>query len=109
MYNGEGMPHLSFTAGVHPHDAKTCTRDTISQLTRMATDPNMVAIGECGLDFDRNFSPQEEQERWFEEQIKLAIQLKKPLYLHERSAHDVFVRILSKVYFFYFLFIYFCL
>ena len=88
---------LSFTAGVHPHDAKSCTPDTISQLARMASDPNMVAVGECGLDFDRNFSPQDVQERWFEEQIKLAIQLKKPLYLHERSAHQAFVKILSKV------------
>jgi len=94
--DGSGVA-LRYTAGVHPHDAKTCDGNTIAQLIRMARDPNMVAIGECGLDFDRNFSPPDVQERWFEEQVKLAIQLQKPLYLHERSAHTSLVRILSKV------------
>jgi TatD DNase family protein len=87
---------LYFTAGVHPHEARDCNKDTIQNLEKLAFDPNCVAIGECGLDFDRKFSTIEDQEYWFEEQVKLAVKLKKPLFLHERSAHKSFVKILSK-------------
>lgn len=55
-----------------------------------------MAIGECGLDFNRNFSPQETQLEVFEKQVQLACELKKPLFLHERDAHDDMVRILCK-------------
>jgi TatD DNase family protein len=85
------------TAGVHPHDAKSCNdKTTIPTLRKIAKEPTCVAIGECGLDFDRNFSDPDVQEYWFEEQLKLAVELKMPLFLHERAAHASFVRILSK-------------
>lgn len=54
---------LFFTAGVHPHDAKTCGPSTINNLAQLASDPQCVAIGECGLDFDRNFSAPAVQEK----------------------------------------------
>ena len=59
----EGTFHypLYFTAGVHPHTAKTCNEKTIPELRRMASSPKCVAIGECGLDFNRNFSPPDVQ------------------------------------------------
>src|SRR5688500_4384682 len=48
---------LYSTAGVHPHDAKSCTPETIPALRKLAERPEVVAIGECGLDYNRDFSP----------------------------------------------------
>ncbi|MBI4751017.1 MAG: TatD family hydrolase [Acidobacteria bacterium] len=89
-------PHILFsTAGVHPHDARHCTEETIETLRKMAESPEVVAIGECGLDYNRDFSPRPDQNRWFEAQIQLASEVKKPLFLHERDAHAAFVHILK--------------
>lgn len=60
---------LFFTAGVHPHNAKDCTSDTISELRELARDERCVAIGECGLDYCRNFSPPDVQQEWFHQQV----------------------------------------
>ena len=49
---------LNCTVGVHPHDAQTCNETTIEEMRKLAADPFVCAIGECGLDFDRMFSPQ---------------------------------------------------
>lgn len=87
---------LFFTSGVHPHDAKWCSDDTIATLEKLASHKKCVAIGECGLDFDRMFSPKEVQEHWFGQQLALAEKLGKPVFLHERKSHDEFINILSK-------------
>jgi TatD DNase family protein len=87
---------LHATAGVHPHEAKTLDSHRLAQLRRLATEPEVVAVGECGLDYDRNFSPPEDQRRAFEMQLELACDLDKPVFLHERSAHEDFVRILER-------------
>lgn len=86
------------TAGVHPHDANTCNEETIPTLRDLATNhkSQVVALGECGLDFNRMFSEQKAQEHWFEKQLELAAELKMPLFLHERDAHESFLNILSK-------------
>jgi len=84
-----------FTAGVHPHDAKSCNDKTLDSIRALARHQEMVAVGECGLDFDRNFSPPLVQEKWFDEQIKLAIELDRPLFLHERSASERFIELLK--------------
>lgn len=92
-------PKLWFTVGIHPHDAKTWTdaEETVTgELEKLAVNPLCVAIGECGLDFNRMFSPQPVQEECFIAHIKLAIKLKKPLFLHERDAHDRFLAILRE-------------
>lgn len=68
----------------------------MATLESLASKSKVVAIGECGLDFNRMYSPQDVQELWFEEQLKLAIKLKKPLFLHERDAHESFLKILNK-------------
>ncbi len=86
---------LFSTAGIHPHDARNCNQQAIATLRKLATQQNVVAIGECGLDFKRDFSPRPVQEKWFEAQIELACELKLPLFLHERAAHQRFVEILS--------------
>ena len=86
---------LPFTAGVHPHHARDCGPDTIPQLRELASDPRCVAIGECGLDFNRNYSPHPDQEKWFVAQLDLARELGKPVFLHSRDAHPRFSEILK--------------
>jgi TatD DNase family protein len=82
------------TAGVHPHDARNA--GTLEGLRALAADPACVAVGECGLDFDRDFSPRPVQERVFEAQLELAAELCKPVFLHERAAHGRFHEILAR-------------
>ncbi len=86
---------LYATAGVHPHDAKSCGPDTIAHLRALAAAPEVVAVGECGLDYNRDFSPRPVQDRWFEAQIELACELGLPLFLHERDAHERFCALLE--------------
>lgn len=89
-------PNVLFsTAGVHPHDAKTCTPETLRVLQELSETPEVVAIGECGLDYNRDFSPRETQRYWFEAQLALARELNMPVFLHERDAHNDFLSILS--------------
>ncbi|TQV80981.1 hydrolase TatD [Exilibacterium tricleocarpae] len=83
------------TAGVHPHDAKTFTPDTATHLQQLAEQPAVVAIGETGLDFNRNFSPREQQIAAFEAQLALAADLQLPVFLHERDSHPEFESILK--------------
>jgi TatD DNase family protein len=83
------------TAGVHPHDSRHCTDDTIPQLRELAVAKEVVAIGECGLDFNRNYSPRADQEKWFAAQVDLAEELQMPLFLHERDASERFCEILA--------------
>lgn len=87
---------LYCTAGVHPHYARECNADTLKHLRELARQPQVVAIGECGLDYDRDFSPRALQDRWFEAQVELACELNLPLFLHEREAHKKFVEILAR-------------
>jgi len=89
--------HIFATTGVHPHDSRNCTDQTISELRRLASDNAVVAIGECGLDFNRDFSPRPQQEKWFEAQVALAEELQMPLFLHERDAQERFCEILAGV------------
>ena len=86
---------LYSTAGVHPHDSRNCTVDIIAELRRLAALEQVVAIGECGLDFNRDFSPRPQQEKWFEAQVVLAEELQMPLFLHERDADKRFYDILT--------------
>lgn len=85
---------LYATAGVHPHDAAHCDAQTIPSLKAMLAHPKVVAVGECGLDFNRNYSPHPDQEKWFVAQLELACELDKPLFMHSRDAHPRFADIL---------------
>lgn len=82
---------LYATAGVHPHNAKETAADFTDALGELLTLPRVVAIGECGLDYDRNFSPVQAQRACFEDQLQLAVQTGYPLFLHERAAHPDFL------------------
>ena len=78
------------TAGIHPHAARHADKKTIPALEKLLEDENVVAVGECGLDYDRMFSPKDVQQRVFEEHLELAERTGKPLFLHERAAADDF-------------------
>lgn len=86
---------LYSTAGFHPHNAKSFTREAENVLRRLWALPQVVAVGECGLDFDRNFSPPAQQETCFEAHLGLAAENGKPLFLHERKAHRRFTEMLA--------------
>jgi TatD DNase family protein len=77
---------LYSTAGIHPHEAKSFDADSINQLRLLLQKKQVVAVGECGLDFDRDFSPRTIQEQCYKAQLELAIEIQKPLFLHERAA-----------------------
>ncbi len=88
---------LHATAGVHPHHARECNDQTIPALRELAKHPKILAIGECGLDFNRNYSPHPGQEKWFVAQLELAAELGKPLFLHSRDAHPRCAEILRNL------------
>ncbi|MFT2089431.1 TatD family hydrolase [Paraglaciecola sp. 2405UD69-4] len=87
---------LYCTAGVHPHHAKEYTEQTTTELRALTAHPEVVAIGECGLDFNRNFSTPTEQLYAFEQQLQLACDLKLPVFLHERDAFDEQIKLLKQ-------------
>jgi TatD DNase family protein len=86
---------LSSTAGVHPHHAQsldTALREELCALLRL---PQVVAVGECGLDYYRNFSPPDAQRAAFIAQLEIAAAARKPVFLHQRDAHADFTAILK--------------
>ncbi len=84
------------TAGVHPHLAKNWQEDSYNKLKKLTEHKQVVAIGEAGLDYNRNYSTPEQQRIAFEAQLELAVELELPIFLHERDAHEDFANILTK-------------
>ena len=86
--------HAAFgTAGIHPHNADRAAQEDFQAMERMLThNRRIVAVGECGLDYDRMFSSRENQIRCLEKHIVLAEKLDKPLFLHERGAAGDFIK-----------------
>lgn len=87
---------LFATVGVHPHHAGELTAEVTSELEALARDPAVVAVGECGLDYFRDFSPRAAQQQAFHRQLELAARLGKPVFLHQRDSHDDFSAILRE-------------
>lgn len=85
---------LRATAGVHPHHATGLKDGDAGRLVALLADPMVVAAGECGLDYFRNFSPPAEQRRAFELQLRLGEECGKPLFLHQRDAQADFLAML---------------
>jgi TatD DNase family protein len=86
---------LFCTAGIHPHDAKLFDKHSLKQLRELASHSQVKAIGECGLDFNRNYSTPAEQEYAFTQQLELAVELQLPVFMHERDANQRFIELLS--------------
>jgi TatD DNase family protein len=86
---------LYATAGVHPHHAKDFGPLAVHSLRDLTKNRSVVAVGECGLDFDRNFSSRADQLSCFEAQLQLACEVKLPVFLHERAAHEDFYKIVT--------------
>jgi TatD DNase family protein len=90
-------PGLLFaTAGVHPHHAAELDAGQLERLRALLANPQIVAAGECGLDYFRNYSPRQIQLRAFEQQLALAGETGKPIFLHQRDAHADFVALLRE-------------
>ena len=85
---------LFCTAGTHPHHAKNFDAAAPDALRQLLAEQQVVAVGECGLDYFRNFSPQDKQRQVFETQLQLAAETGKPVFLHQRDAHVDFMAIL---------------
>ena len=94
---GQHPGSLFCTAGIHPHHAVTFRSDSLEALRALAGNSQTVAVGECGLDFYRKFSPRGAQEECFRQQLGLATELGLPVFLHEREAHESFAAILKDV------------
>ncbi|MBT4214149.1 MAG: hydrolase TatD, partial [Porticoccaceae bacterium] len=83
----ERFPQMLYcTVGIHPHEAGSFNSQSTGVLKEYSNHDSVVAIGETGLDFNRNFSSKQDQEKAFEQQIEIAVENKMPLFLHERDA-----------------------
>ncbi len=91
----ENKPVFYTSVGIHPHDAASCSETAITNLKKLADNPVVKAWGETGLDFNRMFSPQEVQEKWFSRQIESAVELNLPLIFHERESNGRFLDIVK--------------
>ena len=80
------IPRLFATAGVHPHDAAAVEAGWDHDIASLAERTEVVAIGETGLDYYRNFSPRDDQQAVFRRQVELAVHLKMPLFVHDRDS-----------------------
>jgi len=89
-------PDMSATAGIHPHEAQHADADVLAGIRELLGDPLVKAVGETGLDFNRDFSPRPAQERVFAEHLAMAVDTGKPVFLHQRDAHDRFLPILKE-------------
>ncbi|AZE88345.1 TatD family hydrolase [Pseudomonas orientalis] len=91
----ESAQRLFSTAGIHPHSASAWNSDSARRLRGLLNETRVRAVGECGLDFNRDFSPRPQQEKVLEEHLALAVELKLPVFLHERDANQRLLEILK--------------
>lgn len=91
----ERNKNLYYSVGFHPHNAKDFKIEFLKEMSIYLDDPRAICLGEMGLDFNRNFSSKDEQILCFESQLSLANSINKPLFLHQRDAHEEFLSILD--------------
>ena len=87
---------LYATAGVHPHHALEYTAECDAEMRALHAHAQVVAVGECGLDYFRDLAPRPAQHRAFERQLQLAADTGKPLFLHQRDAHADFLALMRQ-------------
>lgn len=90
QYRGD----LFATAGIHPHHADEFSAESVSQIEKLVD--QAVAVGECGLDFFRDFCPRDKQLEAFEGQLRIAAESGKPVFLHQRDAHEPLTALLKE-------------
>jgi TatD DNase family protein len=95
LANDPRYPQLFASVGIHPHDASQCGEDLLDELQTLSRHPKVLAWGETGLDFNRMFSPREDQERCFVRQLEIADTLELPLIFHERDSQGRFHELLK--------------
>lgn len=88
--------YLASTAGVHPHNADALSDTTATTLAKLLRKPHVRAVGECGLDFNRNFSSPAKQRRAFQMQIELASDCGLPLFVHDRDSNGEVASLLEQ-------------
>ena len=88
-------PFIYASVGVHPHDSKSMTDETVNELENLLTHKKAVAVGEIGLDYYHDFSPRDIQRKRFREQLELARRVKKPVIIHERDSLSDTMEIIS--------------
>jgi TatD DNase family protein len=88
-------PGVYASVGVHPHDAQDCSDEVLDKLVRLSRDPKVRAWGETGLDFNRMYSPRDEQEKWFQRQLEAAAESSLPMIFHERDSQGRFLELLK--------------
>ena len=93
----QAHPNIWAAVGCHPHDAKVLTDEDLGRLAALARSPRVVALGEIGLDYAKEYSPREVQQKRFRDQLRLARELDLPVVIHDRDAHDDTLAILRKV------------
>ena len=91
----ESGQRLFSTAGIHPHSASDWNSDSAQRLRALFNESRVRAVGECGLDFNRDFSPRPQQEKVLEQHLALAVELKLPVFLHERDSNQRLLDILK--------------
>lgn len=92
----QGHDWLFGTAGIHPHEARNCGTEVMQQIRELSTDEQIVAVGETGLDFNRDYSPRDIQEKVFSDHLELACESGKAIFLHQRDAHSRFMPMLRE-------------
>lgn len=93
----DSLPGLFATAGIHPHHASEFDAHSRAALEPLLAAERVVAVGECGLDYFRDFSPRDDQLEAFGAQLELAADTGLPVFLHQRDAHEDFLRLLTAV------------
>jgi TatD DNase family protein len=91
------LPSVWAAVGIHPHEAAEADDAALAEIERLASEPRVVAIGETGLDFFRNLSPRDAQERAFRSQLALARRTRKPVLVHCREAHEETLKLIGEL------------
>ena len=92
----ESKSGLYASVGFHPHDAKECSKEALEFLIKLAESPKVKAWGEIGFDFNRMYSPREDQEKWLIRQLEISDKLNLPVIFHERESGGSLLKILNK-------------
>lgn len=98
MELAEQYDFIYATAGIHPHDVKSIDATTYAELQKLWAHPKVIAVGEIGLDYFKNYSPQDLQRTHFRKQVELAKELGKPIIVHCRDSNEDMASILSEYY-----------